>query len=219
VFVTLVAMLVALAMVPLFGMHYRFRFNAPIVPLALVAMLALLRVREGTVPAFVRRGLQANALMLVGGIIYIGIVGDHRLREPANAAAAQMRRQWEQTFPCGPAYVLGDKLSAHAVGLYFGAGVQGASAEDFARSRWIDPKRARDYGAVIVEGLGPIPPGAFAAIGFDPAAAAMTLALPERGFGPAGTQIYRYWFVAPHSCAGVPVDLAPRPVGDEAFEG
>lgn len=202
--VVAVAMITAgllLAMILLLGLRYQIRFTAPLLPLLLLSAITRVRVRPQAIPAFARLAALKMILFLCGAAGYAATIGHLPTQEPSNGAALDLRQEWERHFACGPAYVFGDKISAHAIGLYFGGKVIGASPDDLRFSPWVHPDRARAFGSIVVEGTRKMPPGAFQAIGFDPTVAPRTLTLPQRGLAlRPRLYTYRYWFVPPAEC-------------------
>jgi hypothetical protein len=121
------------------------------------------------------------------------------LREPAPAGAAIMRADWDKTYACGPAYVLGYLHPAHAIGLYFGRGVIGVSYGDFEHAQWVDHDRLRQFGAVIVETAPNLMFPSFARA-FPQMTPPKTIALPYRRSLRSAEHTYVYRFVPPQGC-------------------
>lgn len=181
----------------LLGLRFRIRYGGPMLPFAMLALFCLVRLEA--VRDFLR------AMLVIWGVMAAGIaalaIGFPRvyLREPAPQAAAMMRADWDKTYSCGPAYVLGHLHPAHAIGLYFGRGVTGVSYGDYHHAQWVDPTRLRRLGAIIVETAPDLMYPPFAAA-FPQMTPPKTLQLTYRrtSGGPQHTYVYR--FVPPQGC-------------------
>src|SRR5262249_27137470 len=111
--------------------------------------------------------------------------------------AARIRADWQRHYRCGPAYVLGEQLSAHAIGLYFGEGVIGVSLQDNQWAPWVDQDRIAHRGLVVVTDPLRFP---IAGAPRSQTGIAETLQLPLRGAFARGHHVYQYEFVAPKDC-------------------
>jgi hypothetical protein len=149
--------------------------------------------------------LFARIMLAIWGVIMLSSVGyamvfvHPYLQEPAPAAAKIIRKEWDQKFSCGPAYVLGQGHAAHGVGLYFGRSVIGAGDQYYLHARWIDRARLQKLGAVIITtpGAGEIPN---VEKEFPRPAEPAVIRLTYRRTFHAREHVYLYWFVPPRSC-------------------
>src|SRR5262249_21640901 len=166
------------------------RFTAPLLPLCLLSLLYIVRLKSDAMGHLMRLIVGVWAFGMASAVVYALVSTDYSpLREPADAAAAAIRADWEQRYHCGPAIVLCGPVAAHASGLYFGSSAVGLSVEDYQRARWIDRSRITDLGVVVV--TNPAVP-TYIPLEFDQAkASATTLHLPTRTFY-GGEHVYEY---------------------------
>ena len=181
----------------LLGLRFRIRYGGPMLPFAMLALFCLVRLEAPR--DFLRAMLVIWSVMAAGVAVLAVAFPRSYLREPAPAAAAAMRADWDKTHSCGPAYVLGYQHPAHAIGLYFGRAVTGVSYGDYAHAQWVDRERLRRLGAIIVENQPDLMYPPFAAA-FPQMTAAKVLQLPYRRTGSAAQHIYVYRFVPPQGC-------------------
>jgi hypothetical protein len=186
-----------LAMVAIGGFRFRTRYGGPLLPVGLLALFCLGGVARDAVQRFARASLAIWVVMIVGTIGLALAFERVYLRDPAPAAAAIMRTEWDRRFSCGPAYVLGHARSAHAIGLYFGRSGLGLSTGDFAEAPWVDHARLRDLGVVLVGTPQAPPPTNLLSANPTPV---MTLSLPYRRTWNGTEHVYVYSFVAPQAC-------------------
>jgi hypothetical protein len=184
-------------MVVIGGFRFRTRYGGPLLPIGLLALFCLGGVARDAVQRFARVSLAIWAVIIVGTIGLALAFERVYLRDPAPAAAASMRTEWDRRFSCGPAYVLGHAHSAHAIGLYFGRSVIGLSTGDFAEAPWVDHARLRDLGIVLVGTPQVPPPANLLSISPTPV---MTLSRPYRRTWNGAEQVYVYSFVPPQAC-------------------
>lgn len=181
----------------LLGMRFRVRYGGPMLPVGMLGLFCLVRVEA--VRRFLHAMLIIWAVVAAGVAVLVLAVPRIYLRDPAPAAAAAIRADWDRRYACGPGYILGHLHAAHGIGLYFGRGAIGVSHGDFAHAQWVDHARLRRLGAVVVENAPGLVHGPFAAA-FPAMTAETVLALPYRRTWQAAERIYAYRFVAPQGC-------------------
>lgn len=181
----------------LLGLRFRVRYGGPMLPVGLLGFFSVVRVEAWR--DFRRAMLVIVAVVAAGTVGLALAIPRLYLREPAPAAAALMRADWNKSYACGPAYVLGYLHPAHAIGLYFGGGVIGASYGDYHHAQWIDHDRLRRLGAIIVETAPDTLYPPFAAA-FPQMTPPKLLQLPYRRTLQAAEHTYVYRFVPPQGC-------------------
>jgi hypothetical protein len=180
-------------------MKYSMRFTVPLLPLCILLLFCFIHFRVEATQLFARVSLALWATGAMAGLEYALTNVDSPLREPAGEAAALIRADWERHYHCGPAYVLGDQLGAHAIGVYYGNSVIGVSPGDYRSAHWVDQKRVADLGAVLVTTPGRTPTTVFAELG-QPNTSPTTLRLAYRRTLFRGEHVYEYQFVSPKAC-------------------
>ena len=181
-----------------FGFIYRYRYGAPVFPLLLLAAASVVRIEAAANGRLARRALMIGGLAVVGTIAW-GFAGPpNRLREPANVAAHFLEAEWRRSYSCGPAYVIGQQLSAHAIAPYFRANVTGLSPGDFSYAQWFKRDVLAREGAILVADPGSGSSGLFATL--PPATPVRSLTLPFRRSWDGSEQTYLYRFIPPAGC-------------------
>jgi hypothetical protein len=193
----IVAVLIALLVMG--QMKFYMRYNVPLLSLCILLLFSIVAPRPEASGLFARASLAIWVLGAVGGIAYAFTSFDDFLREPADAAAALIRADWERHHHCGPAYVAGEQLSAHAIGLYYGNGVIGLSLLDYRWAHWVNRKRIAELGLVVVADPKRMPMALLGELG-APNSEVTTLRLPLRRTFGRGEHVYQYRFVPPKGC-------------------
>jgi 4-amino-4-deoxy-L-arabinose transferase-like glycosyltransferase len=203
------------------GLIYPLRYFTPLYGIGILAMLCVVRITPAGMRLCLGVALWGWALSLVGTATYASLFLNSRLREPAPAAAVILRDAWNSQFSCGPAYLLGDPLSAYAVALYFPGGVTGVSIGDYWFAQWVDRVRLRRLGAIAIstperEGElklfsappSQVPPSALPNLAPLPVlpnqASRATIELPYRRTLSDRRHVYVYSFIAPEGCGQPP---------------
>lgn len=181
----------------LLGLRFRVRYGGPMLPIGLLGLFCLVRMEAWA--DFRRAMLIIVSVVGVGTFALALAIPGVYLREPAPAGAAAMRADWDKTYSCGPAYILGYLHPAHAIGLYFGRGVIGVSYGDYEHAQWVDRTRLRRYGAIIVETDPTLMNPTFAR-DFPQMGPPRTIALPYRRSLRTAEHTYVYRFVPPEGC-------------------
>jgi hypothetical protein len=181
-----------------FGLNYATRYTYPIFGLSLLALLSVIRIAPEGMKPFAVTTLRIWGAILVGALVYSQVAIHRVQREPAPAAASALREIWDSRFGCGPAYVIGNDLSARGVAIYYGKPVTGLHFESTTRADWLDNDRLRQLGAIVVT------TPAFAA---QPQAsqwfkgrATDTLSFPYRRSFSAERHTYVYAVIPPQDC-------------------
>ena len=198
VWTTLTLVLVLIGLLVVGQMKYYMRFTVPLLPLCILALFCIIHLRVDATQLFARVSLVIWTTGAMAGLVYALTNVDSPLREPAAEAAALIRADWERHYHCGPAYVLGDQLGAHAIGLYYGNSVIGVSPGDYRSARWVDQHLLADLGAVLVTTPGGTPTTVFAELGQPNSPT--KLRLSYRRTLLRGEHVYEYQFVPPKAC-------------------
>jgi 4-amino-4-deoxy-L-arabinose transferase-like glycosyltransferase len=130
------------------GFIYSERYSYPIFAVLVLAVTGAVHADAGAYRQGSRTAVAVWVCVLVGSVIYAIVFINKPLREPAPAAAAILRGKWEQTFSCGPAYIIG--IKGYAVALYYGGGVLGVGREDLDFGIWVDRDRLKRLGAIVI---------------------------------------------------------------------
>ena len=193
-----ILLLILLALILAGGARYAGRYTTTILPLGVLAVFSLVRLQPGGLPLFTRATLTTWWFVAIGAAIYALVFVNTILREPADAAAAIIRADWQRHYSCGPAYILGDKRTAHAVGLYYGGAVRGIAPEDYLIGNFVDPERLKRLGAIVVVSKGArLPELPLVQTGNRPPA---VLRLPFRHTFSSREKVYEYRFSPPQGC-------------------
>ncbi len=191
------------------ALEYRVRFSYAWLPIAVLVTFCLVRVAPNGLHPLAEVTLAIWVAVCVGSVAYGLTVLREQLREPAPAAAAAMRRDWDSKFACGPGYIIGDRLEAQAVALYYGDfrhRIVGLSNRDYAFAPWPDMERIRRLGAIVVRRPKTAPrlnndyKVDKAEYDFPERTEAVTLSLPYRRTWSDKLKTYVYSFIRPHDC-------------------
>ncbi len=200
---------IMVAMILGVDLEYRVRFSYAWLPIAGLVTFCLVRVAPTALRPLAEVTLAIWIAVCVGSVIYGLTALREQLREPAPAAAAAMRRDWDSRFTCGPGYIIGDRLEAQAVALYYGDfwhRIVGLSNRDYAFAPWTDMERIRRLGAIVVRRPKTAPrldndyKFDKAEYDFPERTAAVTLSLPYRRTWSDKLKTYVYSFIRPHDC-------------------
>ncbi len=197
--------IIVLALISI-GLNYSQRYSYAFLAISAVLCLGVIRIEASGLPDLTRIMLAIWAVAVPGTFVYAFVDLRPQLREPAPAAAALIGQQWDRSFRCGPAYIMGFKDAAFGVALYFGGPgrrVIGVSTEDYRYgAQWVDRDRIRREGAVLVAysevQLAQLFAHDFQE--FPKRSAPMTLSLPYRHTWSDARQSYAYVFIAPEGC-------------------
>ena len=181
------------------GLEYLPRYFGPLYGFGILGLLCTVRIAPVGLRHCLRVALWSWAVFLVGTVAYAMYFVNDRLREPAPAAAAILQDEWNSQFSCGPAYLLGDPLSAYAIAPYFTRDVVGVSVGDYLLAQWVDRERLRRFGAILIS-----TPAQEATLNWFSAipnqSPRATMELPFRRTLSTRKQVYVYSFIAPANC-------------------
>lgn len=184
------------------GLQFRSRFSYPYLPIAALLILGFVRVQPSGLIGLVRT-MWILWLALIAGTIGYGLfVLRDQLQDPAPGAAARLRSEWTAAHGCGPGYIMGEKLNAYAVALYYSRGprpVIGLSDQDYAYAPWTDRERVRRFGAIVIAPSEEEARGLFAA-DFPDRTPPRHIELPYRRDWSSKRHHYFYAFIAPRAC-------------------
>jgi dolichyl-phosphate-mannose-protein mannosyltransferase len=150
VLTTAILAAVITGMIVVGGAGYYIRMSKPLLPLFLLSIFCAIRFDPKAMQEFVRTSLVIWLVGVVVVLLYALTFTCGTLREPAEEAAALIRADWERHYHCGPAYIVGEQLSAHAIGLYYGGSVIGLSLRDYWLEPWVDRDRIAKHGFILV---------------------------------------------------------------------
>jgi len=199
VLTTAILAAVITGMIVVGGAGYDIRMSKPLLPLFLLSIFCAIRFDPKAMQEFVRTSLVIWLVGVVVVLLYAVTFTCGTLREPAEEAAALIRADWERHYHCGPAYIVGEQLSAHAIGLYYGGSVIGLSLRDYWLEPWVDRDRIAKQGFILVG---------------DPERRSITtmadvtpldghvstVESPYRHMLRNDRHVYQYQFVAPKAC-------------------
>ena len=137
------------------GFKYPSRYDAPFLFLAGIAGASLLRFDPAKLAAARRWMTGATlgfaALGLVGALAVYGLWTHHpRQQEPLAEAAARLQAEWRATYPCGPAYVMGDFWSAYGLGVSMVPPRPGVHLTEIVGAPGYAPARREGEGALVI---------------------------------------------------------------------
>ena len=201
-----VMLLILLALVLIGGLDYVFRYSAPYAMMIALGLAPFLETAGGWqkwAERDVPTALGGFYLVLgVGlGVAYTFFASHTPMQEPTAEAAAAILAEWDRSFACGPAYVLGGRQYVYGVGLDAGPRVIPLFYRDIAGAPWFDRDRLLAGGGVVIDD-GPDEYKARMArfLPGIPTAPERQLTLPLRWTQRAKTVTYLYHFVAPQGC-------------------
>ena len=197
---------VSVVLVLFVGTLFNHRYGAPMLGFFVMAIAPYLAFRPETANAAIRATIWSVAVVIgvvfVASAIVYGVFTSHNyMQEPTEEAARIVRADWDKQFSCGPAYILGDRPSAHGIanaGDRRGAGVP---LEDVRVASWFDHGLlARDGAIVIFRKDIPIDE-VEAALPGTAIADVRSFTLPLLRTLSGATITYHYFFIPPRSCA------------------
>jgi hypothetical protein len=206
VFIGVVFVVVMFLMIVIGGLSYTTRYAFPVFGLGLLALLCVIRIEPWALRPFARVVLALWIAIVAGTIVYAQLAINSVLREPAPAAAAALRAEWQDRYKCGPAYLIGDTRSVWAIAIYYGRGMTGVGFNETKRPDWFDLSVARRYGAIVVTTPGFQGPESAHWLDGQPT---KTLTLPYRRTLKSNQHTYAYYLIPPLACP----NPADRPGG------
>jgi hypothetical protein len=204
-FIVVAAIMLAailIAMILGAGLDYRPRYSYAWLPIAALVTFCVVRVEPSGLRALAWVTMGIWTAVYVISLAYGLLVLRPQLREPAPTAAAMMQRDWDRKFACGPGYIIGDALDAHAVALYYGDfwhRIVGLSTADYFFAPWTDKERIRRLGAIVV-GASEADAMHYVDRDFPERTSPVMLRLPYRRTWSDKLHSYAYSFIKPHDC-------------------
>lgn len=203
----LASLAVLAALVLIGGLSFSSRYVAPFLILFVLAVCPRIdfdRSRWAGIESRTLRTLTltATAMLIAGTLIYSVFASHDVMQEPSVEAAAAIRADWNKSYSCGPAYMLGDIGSANGMALTGKPLPVGIPMDILLQVSWFDPEELKRKGAIVVyrdavnwaevaRALPAVGPREMRVI---------TLPMLRTWTGAAYT--YRYFFLPPASCSG-----------------
>jgi 4-amino-4-deoxy-L-arabinose transferase-like glycosyltransferase len=210
VVVTNIAVLAVLAILILFGgLHYLYRFDAPYLALAVLALGPLVAFDGPSFPGVCRRivaaaGMVNLALFAGAAVMYLFLTSHDRMQEPTTAAARAILADWHARYGCGPRYFIGEPPSVYGIADVASPDAIGLISLIVPIVPWFDRQALDDEGAVILYRR-PVDLGEVrAAIPAARLTDEKELTLPLLRTMTGHTITYHYCFVPPQHCPAAP---------------
>ena len=201
-----VTMLGVLCILILIGLHYIYRFAAPYLVLATLALGPLVKFNQGGFALLTRRvaflSAIVNVALFVGGVTMYGLLTSHdRMQEPTGEAAAAILADWKARYACSPRYFIGEPPSVYGIADVASPDAIGLITLIVPIVPWFDRQALNDSGAVVVY-RGPVDVAAVkAAIPNVQLTDETAITLPLLRTLTGKTITYHYRFIAPQHCA------------------
>lgn len=197
--VAVVIVTMLLLMIAVGRPSYSTRHAFPFVGIWLLALVTALDLRPKAVRDLATAIVRIWAVVLLGTLIYTQVAIQRVLREPSPAAARALQTDWNGEFACGPAYIIGEPVTARGVSIYFEGPTTGIAFHEISRSDWLVPERLQYFGAIVITTSEDAHvPALLRPLVQD--SAPRTLSLPYRRTFKTSEQTYSYRFIAPHGC-------------------
>jgi 4-amino-4-deoxy-L-arabinose transferase-like glycosyltransferase len=197
---------VSLTLIVFAGTLFNHRYSAPLFALFVMALAPLVGFRRATAERAITAAIWWSAAVI--GVVFFGsavayglFYGHNYMQEPTEEAAAVVRADWDKHYPCGPAYILGDRPSAHGIAIAGDRRGAGVPLEDVKVATWFDRSLLDRQGAIVAFRR-PISPDEIEhAIPGTVIADEKSFTLPLKRTFSGATITYRYFFIPPRSCA------------------
>jgi hypothetical protein len=149
------AVIAIVALIVVAGLLYLPRFDAPLLPFAVFAGAPFISIDRDRWPLVERRVLFTlaafNLVLFVGAVAtYVFFTSHNNMQEPLAEAEQIVRADWAKTFPCGPAYYIGDRRTAHGLSISGDLKPVGVPIDDLRKLDWFDAELLRRQGALLV---------------------------------------------------------------------
>jgi 4-amino-4-deoxy-L-arabinose transferase-like glycosyltransferase len=150
-----VAMLVILCVLILSGLHYLYRFDAPYLALATLALGGLVAIEPAAFDLLSRRIAVSSAIvnlaLFAGAVVMYGLIASHdRMQEPIAGAAAAILADWNAHYTCGPGYFIGEAPSVYGIGDVASPHAIALITPIVPVVSWFDRRELDKDGAVVV---------------------------------------------------------------------
>lgn len=187
------------------GLDYESRYDGPFLILLMLAIAPFLQISTEHL-ALIQSGLPRVTALVLGGIVVISFIvyglftGHDYMQEPTAEAMAHVRQDWDRTYSCGPAYILGDPWSAHGLPITERRGTIGVHLPVIHETPWYSEERMRKDGAVVVyrDAIADNEVTQFLP-GIMPTDI-KSVTLPYLRTWAHRTMTYKYFFIAPQGC-------------------
>ncbi|WBU29107.1 glycosyltransferase family 39 protein [Rhodopseudomonas palustris] len=206
VIIDLAMVLILLGMIVGLGLEYIARYGAPFSLLAVPALAPLLSWNEARRDTCERQtGWTLSGLYTVMSatvmIAYLGPASHSGLQEPTADAARLILDDWRSQYSCGPGYFLGDRQTVYGIGIAAGPEADSITIHFIPATRWFDPRKLEDQGAVLVYTLPQVPAHFAAAYPGRAMSDEKRIDVPVLRTHNGKTKEYFYRFVAPKACS------------------
>ena len=139
---------ISVVLVVFVGALFNHRYGAPMLGFFVMAVAPYIVFRRETADAAIRATIWSAAavvaVVFVASAITYGVFTSHNyMQEPTEEAAEIVRAEWDKHFTCGPAYILGDRPSAHGIAIAGDRRGAGVPLEDIRVASWLRPRTAR----------------------------------------------------------------------------
>lgn len=202
----LVAWALIAGLTVLLGLDYESRYDGPFLILLVLAIAPYVRLAEGHAEVVEHRmpkiiAITLAGIVLVSVIIYGLFTGHDYMQEPTADAMAKVREDWNKSYACGPAYVLGDPWSANGLPITERHGPIGIHLPVIGEAPWFSAEELRRKGAVVIyrDEIAETEVAQFLP-GVKPAEI-KTFTLPYLRTWAHRTMTYKYFFMPPEDCA------------------
>jgi 4-amino-4-deoxy-L-arabinose transferase-like glycosyltransferase len=195
--------LTALLIVAL-GIPYIPRYDAPLFPLAALASATFVVLPADRWASARRKTLWSVALisaaiLVVATVTYTVFTSHNFMQEPIAKAEAEILAEWDREFSCGPAYVIGDRSTAHGMSMS-GHRVTGIPLSDVSLVPWFAAEAMKEKGAILAFRR-PVPAEEIQQfLGDVEVEGTHVLTLPLLRTQTGETITYHYAFVPPAGC-------------------
>ena len=200
-----IAMLLLLSGLILSGLRFIYRFDAPYLAMAALALGPLVKINEDGVDLLSWRIAVSSAIvnlaLFAGAVVMYGLLTNHdRMQEPTSEAAAAILADWNARYACGPRYFIGEPPSVYGIADVASPQAIGLITLVVPVVSWFDRQSLDDMGAVVVY-RGPVEVDAVeAAIPRAQLTAESTMTLPLLRTLTGKTITYHYRFIPPQHC-------------------
>ena len=198
--------LILAVLIPATGLIYFIRYSSPFLFLVVIAAAPMIGYAEE-----IERKVSfrvANLLIAIwcatgvgAAVIYSTLAVHNYMQEPSVAIANHLRDEWRQAYSCDPAYIIGDRRSAHSIALEFSKRARGIAMADIAQVEWYNSDAVRRHGVILVAETGSREAANFGS--FEPnlkRSSTSHLPLDYRRNFTGKKHNYSYVFVLPSAC-------------------
>lgn len=203
------AALVILAL--LTGLNFISRFTPPYIMLMTLALAPFADWSEQCRQWIDREVIPViGSLYLVAGIVTILIftffVSHSIMQEPTADGARLILKDWDNTYSCGPAYIVGDRQLAYGIGIEAHRHTEALAYQELRTAPWFDSNKFRAEGAIVIDYVPNFSKRMASQLAglIDPAPNSPSeekkISVPLRRSHTGKEFSYSYRFVAPENC-------------------